>query len=176
MLARARVKRLAAQDAFDLVWIRKENSVLLITVILSAWFSFRLRVICNRRVAEPSENSWLISDTAAFASTSIMDESCSSKVGPHGDIFINIFYPIVDNKKNLNTVTRYERSRRTRFERLRLITTCISYQQNLKWFANSRAQESSSREKSGCHGPIEWRSHALSGRVEKYEWVSIERK
>ena len=119
MLARARAKPLAARDAFDLVWSRKENSSLLINfiLVLSALFSFRLRVICKRRVAEPSENSWLISDTAAFARTSIMGKSCSSKVEPHADMFMTIFYSAVDKNPQLNTLT-YERSRTTRFERL----------------------------------------------------------
>ncbi|KAK0153760.1 hypothetical protein N1851_004165 [Merluccius polli] len=83
MLARARAKRLAARDALDLVWSRRENSSLLITFILV--------LSASRRAADPSENSWLISETAAFASTSMMDESCSSKVEPHGDMFIGMF-------------------------------------------------------------------------------------
>ena len=98
MMARARAKRLAARDAFDLVWSRKENSSLLITFILVfiASFSFRLRVICKRRVAEPSENSWLISHTAALTSAFIMGESCSS-------MSINIFYSAVDKTPKSNT-------------------------------------------------------------------------
>ena len=115
MLARVRAKRLATRDAVDLFWSRRENSSLLITfiLVLSTSFSFRLRVICKRRVADPSENSWLISDTAAFASASIMYESFSSKVEPHGDMFINKFYSVVD--KTPQSIT-------------------LALQQNLMWF------------------------------------------
>ena len=111
-MARARAKCLAAHDAFDLVWSRKENILLFIIFILllSAWFSFMLRVNCKRIVAEPSKNSWLISDTAPFASKSIMDESCSSKVGPHGDMFINkwILWWIKTHNRIQNTSGRKE--------------------------------------------------------------------
>ncbi len=84
-------KRLAGR--LFLVCSRREKSSLLITFILTlrASFSFRLWVRCSRRDAELSEKSWLISVTAAFTSTSIMDKSWDSRFRLPGAMSADMF-------------------------------------------------------------------------------------
>lgn len=85
-------KRLAGR--FVLVCSFKENSSLLITfiLILRFSFSFRLWVKCRRRVSELSENNWMISATAAFTSTFIMDKSCDSMFMLPPGMFVDMFW------------------------------------------------------------------------------------
>jgi len=94
-------KRLAGR--LVLVCSRREKSSLLVTFILNlrASFSFRLCVRCRRRDPEPSENSWLISTTAAFTSTSIMDRSWASRFRLPGAMAVDMS---VEEKKRLDTV------------------------------------------------------------------------
>lgn len=85
-------KRLAGR--LVLVCSLREKSSLLITfiLVLRFSFSFKLWVKCRRRDAELSENSWLISATAAFTSTSIMDKSCDSRFRLPGGMFVDMFH------------------------------------------------------------------------------------
>lgn len=91
-------KRLAGR--FVLVCSLRENSSLLISfiLILRASFSFRLWVKCRRRDAELSENNWLISATAAFTNTSIMDKSWDSRFRLPGGMFADMFHFAADEK------------------------------------------------------------------------------
>ena len=85
-------KRLAGR--LVLVCSRRENSSLLITfiLILRVSFSFRLWLRCMRRDVELSENSWLISVTAAFTSTSMMDRSWDSRFRLPGGMSVDMFH------------------------------------------------------------------------------------
>lgn len=84
-------KRLEGLAALLCSFREKSSLLMSFSLVRRPSFSRRLWVKCRRSVDELSENSWLISDTAAFTSTSIMDKICDSRFTPPAGKLTAIF-------------------------------------------------------------------------------------
>lgn len=74
----------------------------MLILVLMASFSLRLWVSCMQRDAEFSEKSWLISDTAVFTNTSIMDRSWDSRLMLPGGMSVDMFHFAVFQTRQIN--------------------------------------------------------------------------